>query len=119
MGTKNKPCDEPGCNTLSWKSGKCWKHHPENIAKKSVAPLVKPAVQAARDHVTEALFGEREAVKQVIESPPVTEHEVHIVNLMDVFRQRQAAELVAFAEKIGAITDPVEKLLFTLKAVQI
>ena len=126
---KNPICKEEGCTTTSWKGGYYWKHHPENLWKKGlVKNLEKPVAPVAPVEIEEL----EEAA--VIESypdppvktestpepdPPVTDHEVHIVNLIDVFKQKQAAELAAFTEKIGSFTDPYEKMMFTLKAVQI
>jgi hypothetical protein len=74
MGTAGKVCTEPGCKTKDWKSGKCWKHHPDNIAKKKAipppAPTAKEAAQMVIDHVDKA------AKVQVKEKPATTDPRV-------------------------------------------
>lgn len=49
MGTKGKLCDVDGCTAMDWRGGKCWKHHPTNVAKReakaaTVAPIQPEAV---------------------------------------------------------------------------
>lgn len=43
MGTKGKVCDVTGCSSPDWKGGKCWKHHPENVAKREAKEAEKAA----------------------------------------------------------------------------
>ncbi len=114
-----KKCNEPDCLNINWKSGKCYRHHPENISKKnSVAVPVIRSTPTDSDKLAE--------VMKPVKTPPIpatetkiSDAEIHIVNLIYVFKQKQEAELTAFSEHLSNITDPVEKLLFTLKAVQI
>ena len=117
---KNPIFKEEGCTTTSWKGGYCWKHHPENLFKKG---LVKKSVAPVEiEELEEAAVIEsypNPPVKEIEPDPPVTDHEVHVVNLIDVFKQKQAAELAAFSNRLSEIKDPVAKLLFTYEAVQI
>jgi hypothetical protein len=55
-------CDEPGCKTVRWKAGKCFAHHPDNVAKRlqktaqkgvkasAVKSVVNPSKKAALVH---------------------------------------------------------------------
>lgn len=42
MGTKGKTCDVTDCTTMDWRNGKCWKHHPINVAKREQKEAVAP-----------------------------------------------------------------------------
>lgn len=117
-----KKCNEPDFSNINWKAGKCYRHHPENIAKKEALEIRKIYKESAEVKPLPVIIecadpgaGSSYEAKPL---PVASDHEIHIVNLMNVFRQKQAAELDAFAARLGQITDPVEKLLFTLKAVQ-
>ena len=41
----NKHCSEKGCDTVSWKQGFCWKHHPDHVANKKAACADKQAIR--------------------------------------------------------------------------
>lgn len=43
MGTKGKVCDVDGCSAFQWKAGKCWRHHPEHVAKREAKAAAKVA----------------------------------------------------------------------------
>ncbi len=117
-----KKCNEPDCTNINWKSGKCYRHHPDNIAKRTSVevPVIRSTPNDA-DKLAEVLKPVK--TPSITESPitetKISDAEIHIVNLIYVFKQKQEAELTAFSEHLSSITDPVEKLLFTLKAVQI
>ena len=138
---KNKPCvkADDGCKALAWKQGYCWKHHPDHMANKKAACADKQAtrdihkVDAAKtvevftDVFTEAgwvkggtLYTEPPPSPPVTEPlPPVTDHESHIINLIDVFKAKQAAEFDMFCCELSKLTEPVDKLLYAYQVVKV
>lgn len=57
----DKLCSEPGCVAKKWRSGKCWKHEPENVKHKE---------QQAKKVVKESAGRKAAAVKSALK--PVT-----------------------------------------------
>lgn len=116
MGTKGKSCIADGCTTASWKHGYCWKHHPDHAANKKYACADK---QAIRDIHKAAVVTFTDDQVRVIEPVVASNHEIHVVNLIDVFKQKQAAELDVFICELSKLTEPVDKLLYAYQMVKI
>ena len=108
-----KYCDEPGCGNVAWQHMKCWKHHPTHVAKRE-------AKLAEAKPVSETIDESGSQQQSMAATDPVaTDHEHHVVNLLELFKSKQAAELEAFSGKLSQLVNPIERLTFALQAVQI
>ncbi len=119
MATKHKPClmVGEGCKAHAWKQGFCWKHHPSHAKNKVDACADK---QAIRDIHKAAITGPALNEWEVgVIDHQVSDHEIHIVNLVDVFKQKQAAELDLFICELSKLAEPYDKLMFAYKAVNV
>jgi excinuclease UvrABC ATPase subunit len=110
--TKNKPCKmaSEGCKAFSWKAGYCWKHHPDHVANKKAACADKQIIRDIHKAAEPVVTFTDDQVR--ITEPKVSGHEIHCVNLIEVFKQKQAAELDVFICELSKLSDPVDKLMF-------
>lgn len=96
-------CNIRGCEKWAQIKGMCKTHYNKSLLQRT----------SALDDATER----KEVVSLTVcgtPLPAVSQHEKHIVNLLDMFKQKQAADLVNFAEKLSALKTPSEKLKFAL-----
>jgi hypothetical protein len=117
---KNKPCIKvtEGCKALAWKQGYCWKHHPDHVANKKAACADKQAIRDIHKATVAEQIAEHEGWEVIVAEPQVSDHEIHVINLLQVFKSKQAAELAIFANKLSQIEEPYDKLMFVYKEVQ-
>ena len=70
-----------------------------------------------RDRATKEAEERQQVVESTIptDTPAVSQHERHVVNLMDMFKQKQESDLKVFAEKLSACKTAQEKLALALQ----
>ena len=120
---ERKECNEPGCITKAWMGEFCWKHHPQHAENKKAACEDKAEIRQIHKRAevlaVEEACDKSAAIKFESEQVRVSDHELHVINLIEVFKAKQAAELAAFSNQLSQLTEPYDKLMFTFKAVQI
>jgi len=126
MATKNKPCllASDGCKAFAWKQGYCWKHHPDHVANKAAACADKQAIRDIHKAAeiplpcNDVLVAEEWQVIECEPPPPVTGCEIHIINLLQVFRQQREAqleqELAELDGDLKALAEPYDKMILVL-----
>lgn len=98
-----KVCSVEGCVKRAQKAGKCKAHLNGTTPRRTRNPFVMPVPKS--DPVT------------VIVAPAVSSHELHIVNLLELFKQKQADEFDCFVKQLDGITEPMARLRFAYERV--
>lgn len=92
-----KKCSVQGCTRQAQISGKCKSHHNGTPQRN----IKSPAFVA--DVVGESA--------PVIAEVPVSDHEIHVVNLVELFKAKQQEELEAFITTLSSLAaEPLKKL---------
>jgi hypothetical protein len=120
-----KLCDFPGCNKFRVIGHKCTTHGKPPVPVKTEAPAaVIPVVEKKKPSIPlvtkEALEGAGINIESYVvpvisnTAPPVTEpkSDIHSIDLIDLFKQRQLEELDAFVRELQKLPTPFEKLQY-------
>lgn len=120
MATHNTKCVVDGCEKFRVLGDMCTKHGKEAGREKGPKPTPEELAEIRKRQCQKMLEAKRErGLIPVKQSPSETDHELHIVNLIEIFKQKQIADLETFIGKLSEIDDAYEKLKFTLDAVQV
>lgn len=99
MAKKANLCSVPGCEKYVQRAGKCKAHLNGTDPRRSVPRPQNKSVQSDAP------------------VPVPSNHESHIVNLLELFKQKQQTDLEEFLENLGNIHDSKARLAYAFERV--
>lgn len=101
---------------MSWKSGYCWKHHPEHISNKKASREDKAEIAKIHKEAKDPFEGIDAGKKYAVPvTDPVSDH---CIDLVQLFKAKQKSELKDFIEGLNEFSgDQLKKMEWAFRRI--